>query len=383
MAGAHLRGRTRGVRIIVTVALAALAVGLLVGGAVTLALMGDGEASVGTDDSGGGVAVDGLGLAAADPGVTPVDTGNGPITIAFAGDINVERSLATRLEDDPEGFVGPFAELLRGADLAIGNLEAALTSGGSPIDKEFVFRAPPSVLDALAAGGFDVISAANNHGMDYGAGGLAESLEIKRARADGMVIGIGGDEDEAFAPHISEVGGHTVAVIAATQVIDANLISAWTATEEQGGLASAKRVDRLVEEVEAARAVADTVVVYLHWGIETETCPSESQQELAQTLSDAGADLIIGTHAHRVQSGGRLGSSMVGYGLGNFLFGAVSDESAKTGVLLVEVDGRDVLGYEWRPGRVSDRVPIPLDGDDAEAAVDEWDDLRDCTNLSA
>lgn len=380
MAGAHLRVGRRSARTVSLVVLTALVVGLALGAGITLLLIDD-DATIAADAAPGLPADHGDGTATAGP-VAAAALDAGPITIAFAGDINVERSLATRLETDPASFVGPFAELLHGADLAIGNLEAALVSGGSPVDKEFVFRAPPAVLDALAAGGFDVISAANNHAMDYGVDGLAESLEVKRSRTDGMVVGIGGDEDEAFAPHLAEVGGHRVAVIAATQVIDADLIRTWTATDDQAGLASAKRVDRLIEEVEAARTDADTVVVYVHWGVETETCPSASQQELAQALTDAGADLVVGTHAHRVQSGGRLGTSFVGYGLGNFLFGAVSEESAKSGVLLVEVDGRDVLGYEWRPGRIADRVPIPLDGDEAAAAVDEWNDLRDCTNLS-
>lgn len=379
MAGAHLRGGRRGPRSIVMVVLLALLAGLVIGGGITLLLL-ESEDDTTVDANGDPGAPSGS--AAANPASASTEPDPGPITIAFAGDINVERSLATRLEDDPASFVGPFAELLGSADLVIGNLEAALVSGGSPIDKEFTFRAPPSVLDALATGGFDVLSAANNHAMDFGRDGLAETIEIKRSRTDGMVIGIGDDEDEAFAPHTAVVGGHTVAVIAATQVIDAEQISVSTATADQGGVASAKRVDRLVEEVEAARTVADTVVVYLHWGVETETCPSDSQQELAQTLSDAGADLIVGGHAHRVQGGGRLGRSFVGYGLGNFLFGAVGDDSAKSGVLLVDVDGRDVLGYEWRPARISDRVPIPLDGTDADAAVEEWNSLRACTNLT-
>ncbi len=360
------------------VVLGALFVGLLAGAGITLAIdAADEDAAVGTVDVGDAPSD---GVAVANPATSPEESG--PITIAFAGDINVERSLATRLEEDPSGFVGPFAEILRGADLAIGNLEAALVEDGTPLGKEFTFRAPPAVLDALRQGGFDVLSVANNHGMDYGTDGLEQTLAIKRAQQDGMVIGIGGDEDEAFAPYVAEVGGHTVAVIAATQVIDADLISSWTATEDRGGVASAKRVDRLIEEVEAARTTADTVVVYLHWGIETETCPSSSQKELANALADAGADLVIGGHAHRVQGGGRLGTTLVGYGLGNFLFGAVSEESAKSGVLLVQIDGRDVLDYEWVPGRISDRVPIPLEGDEKAAAVDEWNDLRDCTDLS-
>ena len=376
MAGAHLRGGRRRPRSLFLVVFGALFAGLLLGAGVTLAL-GDDDAAVGTSDV---ADRGGDGIAVANPAVDEAE--RRPITIAFAGDINVERSLATRLEEDPAGFVGPFADLLRGADLAVGNLEAALVDGGTPLDKDFTFAAPPAVLDALRQGGFDVLSVANNHGMDYGADGLEQTLSIKRAQRDGIVIGIGSDEDEAFAPYVAEVGGQTVAVIAATQVIDAELISSWTATEERGGVASAKRVDRLVEEIEAVRGTADTVVVYLHWGIETESCPSDSQQELAQTLADAGADLVIGGHAHRVQGGGRLGTALVGYGLGNFLFGAVSDESAKSGVLLVEVDGRDVLDYEWVPGRISDRVPIPLEGDEREAAVDEWDGLRECTNLT-
>ncbi|MDZ7675698.1 MAG: CapA family protein [Acidimicrobiales bacterium] len=382
MAGAHLRGGRRGsARRLVVLALLAFVVGLVLGGGATtlFVLDDDGDAGVetGDDDTDPGTAdlvPGGAGAAVATPDP-------GPITLAFVGDINVEGSLATRLEEMPGQFVGPFADVLGDADLAVGNLEAALVTGGTPLDKEFVFDAPPGVLGALTAGGIDVASAANNHAMDYGTDGLAETLGLK-ADADGSLIGIGADEGEAYAPYLAQVGGQRVAVIAATQVIDAELIESWTATEEQGGVASAKRVDRLVAEVAAARASADTVVVFLHWGIETETCPSASQQELAQTLADAGADVIVGGHAHRVQGAGRLGDAFVGYGLGNFLFGAVSEESAKSGVLLVEVDGREVTGYEWRPGRIAERVPMPLEGEEAEVAIAEWNDLRGCTNLA-
>lgn len=384
MAGAHLRDEDRrALRLPWLVAGAALLVGLVIGVVVTGGGSDDGGAAADVVADGGDLAA----RAVLDPdparaGVAVARPDPGPITLAFVGDINAERSLRTRLEQDPAGFVGPFADLLRGADLVVGNLEAAVTAGGTAIDKEFTFRAPPSILDALAAGGIDVVSVANNHGLDFGASGLEETLAIKRSRADGMLIGVGADEDEAFAPYVAEVRGHTVAVIAATQVIDGDLITQWTAGTATAGLASAKRVDRLVAEVRATRERADTVVVFVHWGTETEVCPNSLQQELATTLVEAGADIVVGGHAHRVQSGGRLGQAFVGYGLGNFLFGAVSTESAKTGVLLVTVDGRSIEGYEWRPGRIVDRVPMPLAGDDAAAAVDEWNSLRSCTNLS-
>jgi poly-gamma-glutamate synthesis protein (capsule biosynthesis protein) len=171
-------------------------------------------------------------------------------------------------------------------------------------------------------------------------------------------------------------------VIAATQVLDASLIDAWTATPEQPGLASAKRVDRLVQEVQAARTVADTVVVFLHWGTETHTCPNPSQLTLSQQLVDAGADVIVGGHAHRVQGGGRLGGAVVHYGLGNFAFYSGSGEGARTGVFTVTVTGRRVDGYQWIPGRIVDRRPEPLADAAAVDSLAHWDELRNCTNLT-
>lgn len=380
MAGAHLREVGPGPGRRLAQFAGVLLAGMLVGGAGTVALdpRADArvDAAVASPTSLGASEPDeGSGTAAATPDP-------GPITLAFIGDINVERSLATRLDQEPDNFVGPFSDLLRSADLVVGNLEAALTTGGAPLNKEFTFRAPPRVLDALRAGGVDVVTIANNHGIDHGLAAFDETVAIKRAQPDGMVIGGGADEDEAYAPFVADVGGHTVAVIGATQVLDGGLIASWTAGPEAPGLASAKRVDRLVAEVAAARSTADTVVVFLHWGIEGEECPSASQRELARALVDAGADIVVGTHAHRVQGGGRLGEAVVHYGLGNFLFGTVSEASAKTGVFLVEIDGRDVRGYEWRPGRIVDRVPWPVDPAADAAARADWDALRGCTDLT-
>lgn len=304
------------------------------------------------------------------------------ITIAFAGDSYFEGVLRNRLDADPTTAVGPFADLLRSADLAVINLETAIAVGGTRADKQFAFRAPPSALDALRAAGVDAASMANNHGLDYGTDGLAETLAVKRGQPQGFLIGIGGDEDEAYAPFSTEVRGQRIAVIAATQVLDSNLISAWTATADQGGLASAKRVDRLVQEVEAARVDHDTVVVFLHWGIEKMTCPTGDQQALAGALVDAGADIVVGGHAHRLQGGGRLGDAVVHYGLGNFLFKENSAEGARTGVLTVTVTGRRIDGYQWTPGRISGSVPAPLVGEEAATELAHWEGLRGCTGLS-
>jgi poly-gamma-glutamate capsule biosynthesis protein CapA/YwtB (metallophosphatase superfamily) len=304
-----------------------------------------------------------------------------PVTIAFGGDVHFEGMIRPQLDANAAGVLAPVAPVLSGADLAVVNLETAITERGTAANKEFTFRAPPGALLALRAAGVDVASMANNHGLDYGPDGLADSLAASRFTGF-PVIGIGRNAAEAFAPYRATVKGQRIAVIGATQVLDANLISAWTATPTQGGLASAKDVPRLVEAVRAARSTADTVIVFLHWGVEAHTCPSADQEALARTLVDAGADIVIGGHAHRLEGGGRLGTAFVGYGLGNFVFYTAGGPGAQSGVVLVTATGRDIDRYQFVPATLHDGVATPLAGDAATAAASQWDALRACTNLT-
>jgi poly-gamma-glutamate synthesis protein (capsule biosynthesis protein) len=138
----------------------------------------------------------------------------------------------------------------------------------------------------------------------------------------------------------------------------------------------------LVAAVRAARATSDTVVVFLHWGVEMHSCPSAAQEELAQTLVDAGADIVIGGHAHRLEGGGRRAGAFVGYGLGNFVFYTSGGPGAQSGVVLVTVTGREIDGYRFVPAQLHNGVATPLTGDAATAAAAQWDALRSCTNLT-
>lgn len=303
-----------------------------------------------------------------------------PIRLAFGGDVHFEGALSAALATDPAGMLAPIAPVLQSADLAMVNLETAITTGGTPAPKQYNFRAPPTGLEALRSAGVDVVSMANNHGLDFGVAGLADSLAAEAATGF-PVIGIGHDEAEAYAPYTATVRGQTVAFIGATQVLDGALIASWTAGPAQPGLASAKRVDRLVSEVRAAGETADIVVVYLHWGVETASCPSGDQQQLARRLVDAGADVIVGTHAHRLQGAGRMDAALVAYGLGNFAFYANGGLGARSGVLTVTVGGGKEVDYQWTPAVIRGGVPHPLAGSEAGRAVEDFEALRECTDL--
>jgi hypothetical protein len=308
-----------------------------------------------------------------------------PVTIAFGGDVHFEGAIASRLAADPATTFGPIAEVLRRADLAVVNLETAITERGTPAPKQYNFRAPASAFTALKAAGVDVATMANNHGQDYGVVGLRDSLAAARA-AGFPVVGIGADAQQAFRAHRFTVRGQRIAVIGATQVLDSSLAAAWSAGDGKPGLASAYDEKRLLAAVRAARAQADTVVVDLHWGREWEPgaprCPIDRQRALAPKLVAAGADVVVGSHAHALLGGGYLGSAYVHYGLGNFVFYSSGGVTAQSGVLLLTARGRAVTKVEWVPAVISGGIPLPLRGAAAEGAVAAWQSLRGCTGLA-
>ena len=299
------------------------------------------------------------------------------VTLAFGGDVHFEGASRSALS----GGLADIAPLLSGADLAMVNLETAVTERGTPAPgKAFHFRAPASAFRALARAGVDVVTMANNHGLDFGQQGLQDSLAAASA-ARFPVVGIGRDADAAFAARVFTVKGQRIAVLGATQVLDDNLVGAWTAGPGKPGLASAKDEARLVEAVRRARQSADTVVVYLHWGRERTACPLPRQRSLALALVAAGADVVVGSHAHVLLGGGRLGGAYVDYGLGNFVFYAQGGTGAQSGVLTLTVRGRAVIAHRWSPATIFGGVPHPLTGSAASVAETSWEQLRRCTGL--
>ncbi|MDF2711574.1 CapA family protein [Nonomuraea muscovyensis] len=305
-----------------------------------------------------------------------------PFTIAFGGDVHFEGGLRARL-NSPRTALGPIAGVLRDADLAMVNLETAITTGGTPAPgKQFAFRAPASAFTALKAAGVDVVSMANNHGMDFMETGLADSLAaIKRSKYP--VVGIGRNDTEAYRPFRKVVNGNRVSIIGATQVLDDHLIPAWTATPDKGGLASAKNETRLLRAVRQARKQSDTVIVHLHWGTEMQKCPNPAQLSLAPKLVKAGADVVVGGHAHILLGAGYLGNAYVSYGLGNFVFYHSSPATTgRTGVLTLTLNGRKVLKDTWTPATIQGGVPVPMTGSARTQAVADWKALRSCTGLS-
>jgi len=364
MAARHLRPARGSALRTVLVALGVLLAGLSVGAGGVLVEDGRLRVGAGADDEPEG------------PGTARLVPDPGPITLALLGDLRIDGAAARRLDGSPDELLGPWADAVRDADLALANVEVPVVDGSVAVDGGDPAE-PAVVLDGLAGAGIDVVSVANDHGLERGPGAIYETLTLEDARPE-MVVGIGADEDAAYAPSVREVGGTTIAVVAATHVLPPERIADSTAGPDRPGLASAKRADRLVAEVAAAREFAELVVVVLHWGVEGETCPTAGQRELATALVDAGADVVAGSGARAVLGAGRSGSALVAYGLGGFLGGADGEDA---GLLLVQVDDGVVQSHEWRPGRLVDGVAEPRAGDEAGIVLVDWDRRRECAGL--
>ncbi|WP_286958259.1 CapA family protein [Arsenicicoccus sp. UBA7492] len=298
-----------------------------------------------------------------------------PITLAFGGDTQAHGS-AGRIVDEGLGATG---KLLARADLAMVNLEtvvAADRTGLRPQPKPFTFVTGPSILGALHKEGVDVVTAANNHTMDFGDRGMTQMLAAK-ASSPVPMVGLGKDDTEAWAPWSTQVQGRRVVVFGATDVLDAHLD--WKAGPGKPGLAKVRDeegFDKLLDGVRRARAAGptDVIVVYLHSGIEKQRCPTPRQVLTDSALAEAGATVVVGAHAHVLQTTTTVGDTAVAYGIGNFVFGSGSSaETRASGVLTVTVPGdAGAPTMTFDPARVTQGLPVLLEGAERERALQTW-----------
>lgn len=323
----------------------------------------------------------------ASPSVSPSPTAPPETTLAFGGDVHFpaeDGGVPNRtgaLLAQPQTAFGPVAEVFSAADVSMVNLETAVTTDGAPVDKAFTFRAPPAAYEAVRAADIDVVSLANNHALDHGREGLADTL--RHAEEAGVpAVGAGEDAAAAYAPWVTEVHGVEIAYLGLNQVHA--LWQSWRAGDDRAGLAYAMDSERALGAVRDAAEGADVVVVYMHWGREGDDCPTGEMQSFAQELADAGADLVVGTHAHMLLGDGWHDDTFVQYGLGNFLWWRDEAFSNDTGVLWVTLRGSEIASVELRPAVISEETgqPIPVEGDEAERILGAYADLRECTGLA-
>jgi hypothetical protein len=249
------------------------------------------------------------------------------------------------------GDAGAMRRHLQGADIAIANFENPAPNNFKWHTSGTTFSADPALIEGLVNAGIDWVSLANNHIRDFGANGILQTIE-NLDRHGLRHGGAGRNLAEARKPSYFDVGDTKVAILAYDMIA-----RSYGATEDRVGSAQLT-LEAATADIRTARAAgADIVVVYPHWGVEYQAKPTGSQQRLAHGIIDAGADMIIGNHAHWAAAMEIYNGKPIWYALGNFVFDQVWSEKTMQGFTL-ELTFHDAeLVQAWlRPHIILDRA---------------------------
>lgn len=221
---------------------------------------------------------------------------------------------------DRHGYAWPFEHVrpLLKADFVVGNSEGPITERREQYfpDEPWDYSARPQAAEGLAEVGFDALGLSNNHALDRGPEGLADTLRHLR-EAGIQPFGAGMDGDEAAAPLLIPTPHGTVAALALSEPWR---FGAVAGPGQPGTLAYSDEAIRRHGEL-ARQAGARWVVAYVHWGDNYSTVKPQ-QRRLAAAFARAGYDLVVGHHPHVAQEVDVVDGMPVLYSLGNFAFGS-------------------------------------------------------------
>jgi poly-gamma-glutamate capsule biosynthesis protein CapA/YwtB (metallophosphatase superfamily) len=278
----------------------------------------------------------------------PTSAAPRPVTLLVGGDVTVGHHYQTYFDEQvakgrtrEEMFAYGFKEVKPVADAAdvfLVNLECPFTQSDDKLPKNFNFRARPEFVNTLLGGGVDIVSLANNHMMDYGPQGLVDTLmTLEQARIP--YFGAGRTLAEARRPALLTVGGVRFAFLGYFFLGDKNIEPRQVyATETTPGVAGhfsdVEVMERMLrEDIISAKAKADVVLPFFHWGKESTYDPLPYQVRLARAAIDAGAAGVLGSHPHVLQAMELHQGAPAIYSLGNFVFGGNWNPRDKRSVL--------------------------------------------------
>jgi poly-gamma-glutamate synthesis protein (capsule biosynthesis protein) len=312
--------------------------------------------------------------------------------VVATGDILMSRCTLAKMRalgDWGAPLRNPVGEYLAGADLTLGSLDGSIQDIGTPygcVDTTNL-TSPPQVVETLTLGGIDEVTVATNHAFDCGEAFCGERAFLRTlellAQAGIRTVGGGKNLEEALAPVIFDVGGVTFGVLGfddiAAEDLQATATTAGTAPLDDSYAdekstpprepafykpASMLGVTRLQERVRALKQQTDVVIVQVQSGTEDTHEPSERSIKALRAAAEAGADLVVGNQAHRVQGAEVRGSAFIAYALGNFIFDQRrTPEHTQGYVLEADFLGKRLVAVRLLPYVIADQYrPEWVDG---------------------
>ena len=228
-------------------------------------------------------------------------------SLIFTGDVMLGRSVMSKslkIKNPDYPFMN-VADLLRGADIVFSNLESPIIDGCLYSDSGFKFCSDPKMIDGLKYAGVDIVNLANNHTLNYGKEGLAQTKKYLDLN------------------NIKWVGDGNLVIIEKNKTKFGFLGFNFLTLEPQ---------EQDFNLVRNSKKKVDFLIVGVHWGEEYTNKANSYQRLLARELSKAGADYIVGHHPHWIQEIENVGNTKVYYSLGNFVFDQMWSEETKKGL---------------------------------------------------
>ena len=273
------------------------------------------------------------------------------ISLLAVGDIMLDRGVEAKIKKYGNGdFSFPFlkiADILKSADITFANLESQVSDLGYSVGSACCsFRADPKAIDGLRFAGFDILTVANNHALDWTGKAFLDSL--KRLTDAGIVYTGGGvNEADAFGPKFIELKGTKIGFLSYTNFS----VRAWRAGPDSAGMALIEEsdIEKVVEDIKNAKKQCDILIVSCHAGTEYTTKLEKFQKLFYEVAIDNGADLVIGHHPHVIQPLLRYKDGWIAYSLGNFIFDQDFSEETMKGMLLnVKIEDKKIQEVEPR-----------------------------------
>lgn len=289
------------------------------------------------------------------------DYPNMGVQLSFVGDVMLGRYIGQY--GDAYGYDGFFDQtspIWANSDYTFANLECAVVmrdpSEYTRDKKEIHLAASPNSVQAMLASGINAINCANNHSHDYGTDAFREAL----AYFDSIGLSYSGttfryDErgERLLSTQLITKNQQRIGFIGVTSVVYEGL------NATSGVLTSSNY--SLLTAVYEAHVANDLTVVYVHWGKEYNTDPTDVQKELAHRLIDAGADIVVGSHSHCLQPVEKYGNGIIFYSLGNFVMDQINTFTRDSVVVQYNQSNDGSRFFELIPISVNDGIPQAIE----------------------
>lgn len=236
------------------------------------------------------------------------------MNILITGDFCPINRIEKLIDNENYGLIyNDFLSLIKDSDIAITNLECPLLDNGNKIEKTGPnIKASEKSINALTFAGFNIVTLANNHIMDFGVDGLNETLATLN-KANIGYVGVGSDLNSARKPLFKNFNGINIAFINFCE-------NEWSTSNSNKAGANPLSPVGNYKDIKAAKAKADYVLVIAHGGHEHYPLPSPRMQETYKFFVDAGADAVVGHHTHCFSGYEMYKGRPIFYSLGNFVF---------------------------------------------------------------